>query len=120
MQPKDLKKYQEQLLQMRARLRGEVDSMIDSLNQETNVSGNLSRMPIHLADSADEGAETAVNLLHNEQDILAEVNAALARIEEGTYGTCEDCEEEISRARLDAIPYTPTCVQCAEKRQQAT
>lgn len=43
------------------------------------------------------------------------LQAALARIEQGTYGTCLSCEEPISDARLEAVPYAPLCKRCARK-----
>lgn len=44
---------------------------------------------------------------------LAEVDAALARVDAGTYGVCERCGEPIGEARLDALPATRTCIGCA-------
>ena len=43
---------------------------------------------------------------------LAQVNAALARVENGTYGSCSVCGEPIGEKRLDAVPYAATCVNC--------
>lgn len=47
---------------------------------------------------------------------LYEVEQALARVQAGTYGICEHCGREIDIARLEAIPYTPLCLRCAETR----
>ncbi|SNS54614.1 TraR/DksA family transcriptional regulator [Tropicimonas sediminicola] len=44
---------------------------------------------------------------------MTAIRAALARIEEGTYGECVKCGDEISEARLDLLPYTPFCAACA-------
>lgn len=44
---------------------------------------------------------------------LRRIDAALARIEEGTYGECMKCGDDIARARLDAVPDTPFCKACA-------
>ncbi|REK20553.1 MAG: hypothetical protein DWQ40_05310 [Actinobacteria bacterium] len=49
-------------------------------------------------------------------DLRSKVDNALARIEDGTYGTCERCGEAIPVARLDALPYTTLCVDCARLR----
>jgi DnaK suppressor protein len=49
---------------------------------------------------------------------LGQVQAALQRIEEGTYGTCLDCGRSISDARLEALPWTPYCVEDSEKHQR--
>ncbi|MFN3231814.1 MAG: TraR/DksA family transcriptional regulator [Alphaproteobacteria bacterium] len=45
---------------------------------------------------------------------VAQIKAALARIKEGTYGTCASCEEPIAKARLDALPYATLCIDCAK------
>lgn len=46
---------------------------------------------------------------------IAAINAALARIDEGSYGDCVRCGETIVEARLDLLPYTPFCAECAQK-----
>lgn len=43
-----------------------------------------------------------------------QIRAALRRIEDGTYGVCVKCGDQIPRARLDAVPHTPTCIKCAQ------
>jgi DnaK suppressor protein len=53
--------------------------------------------------------------LERESKVLREVRAALARIQQGTYGTCLDCEEEIGMRRLQAVPWTPLCIACQEQ-----
>jgi RNA polymerase-binding transcription factor DksA len=47
----------------------------------------------------------------------AEIDDALARIEQGTFGRCENCHQEISRERLEAMPYARSCIRCARKLQ---
>jgi len=49
---------------------------------------------------------------------MAAIRAALRRVDEGTYGECVQCGEEIAEARLDLLPYTPFCADCANKRQR--
>jgi DnaK suppressor protein len=50
------------------------------------------------------------NIDHNE---LALINKALVKIESGSYGACESCEEEISQKRLDALPFADKCIKCS-------
>ena len=57
----------------------------------------------------------SLDLLENQDRILDEVNDALARIDEGTFGRCENCGQEISIRRLNALPYARHCVACAKK-----
>src|SRR5215472_686299 len=58
--------------------------------------------------------ELAIRNLDRELQLLRNVRAALARIDEGTYGICLHCEEDISPKRLHAVPWAPYCIQCQE------
>ncbi|HEY7617068.1 MAG TPA: TraR/DksA family transcriptional regulator [Terriglobales bacterium] len=58
--------------------------------------------------------ELAIRNLDRESNLLRNVRAALRRIDEGAFGTCVHCEEEISPKRLNAVPWTPYCIQCQE------
>jgi DnaK suppressor protein len=53
--------------------------------------------------------------LERESKVLREVRAALNRIQQGNFGTCLDCEEEIGLKRLKAVPWTPLCIACQEQ-----
>lgn len=59
--------------------------------------------------------ELVTRNLERESKVLGDVRAALARIEEGSYGTCLDCGEEIGLKRLKAVPWTPLCIACQEQ-----
>ena len=58
--------------------------------------------------------ELAIRNLDRESNLLRNVRAALARIDEGTFGVCLHCEEDISIKRLNAVPWAPYCIQCQE------
>jgi len=58
--------------------------------------------------------ELAIRNLDRESHLLRNVRAALRRIDEGSYGVCLHCEEDISPKRLAAVPWTPFCIQCQE------
>jgi DnaK suppressor protein len=66
------------------------------------------------ADNADamNNAERNQAMLRNSQVLLDQVNAALARLDAGTYGVCERCGKEINPRRLEALPYATLCVDC--------
>ena len=57
--------------------------------------------------------EKELSLARNADDLLAQVEEALARIAAGTYGRCIECGKPIPVARLEALPYTKLCVDCA-------
>ena len=58
--------------------------------------------------------ELVTRNLERESKMLREVRAALERIEQNTYGTCLNCDEEIGLRRLKAVPWTPLCIACQE------
>jgi DnaK suppressor protein len=121
MKKSELKEYKGLLLALRARLRGDVSTMADAAlkrNREQAV-GDVSSMPIHMADLGSDNFEQefTLSLMETEEDTLAAIEAALVRVEDGEYGVCEECEGAISRSRLQAIPYTPLCIKCAQRRE---
>ena len=74
-------------------------------------------------DQADVGAKTferehELALTHNARELLAQNERALARIEVGTYGTCESCGEPIGKARLQAFPRATLCVSCKQREER--
>ena len=121
MKKREMKEYKERLIVLRARLRGDVNAMADAALNKTRseASGDLSSMPIHMADVGSDNYEQefTLSLLENDEDTLGKIEAALERIEEGTYGSCVECESRIPKTRLNAIPYTPHCVKCASNLQ---
>jgi DnaK suppressor protein len=58
--------------------------------------------------------ELAIRNLDRESILLRNVRAALARIADGSFGTCLHCEEDISPKRLNAVPWAPFCIRCQE------
>ena len=58
--------------------------------------------------------ELAIRNLDRESNLLRNVRGALARIQDGTYGVCQHCEEDISIKRLNAVPWAPYCISCQE------
>src|SRR5436305_5731795 len=56
--------------------------------------------------------ELAIRNLDRESNLLRNVRAALRRIDDGSYGVCLHCEEDINPKRLNAVPWTPFCIQC--------
>jgi DnaK suppressor protein len=114
----DLTIQRERLLALRERLRGDMNQMSDNaLNKEHNVSTS---MPNHMAElaSGNFDQEFTLSLLGGEEDALDQIEAAIERIEEGSYGRCETCGGKIPKSRLEAIPYTAQCVRCASQQEE--
>lgn len=120
MSTKSKQQSKEKLLAMRDRLTREIRSLDASVSEHGRNAGDLSHVPSHPADRDSEGVEVNVAVEHTEWKMLDQVDAALQRIEEGTYGRCIDCDKEIPAKRLEAIPYALRCVACEEKRERAS
>jgi len=113
----DIEYFKELLLQKRR----EIFQNVFDIEGETlkksrlDASGDLSSMPIHMADLGTDNYEQefALGLMDSERKILHEIDAALNRMEEGTYGICEGTGEPIPRARLEAQPWARYCVEYA-------
>ncbi len=117
----DVQSFREALLNLRARLRGDLDQLTDEAlkRNQPDSSGNLSNMPIHMADVGTENydQEFTLGLIENEQLTLDQIQSALGRIDGGTFGRCQECEGPITKPRLQALPYTPYCIECARKME---
>ena len=121
MKKSETKEFRNMLVSLRARLRGDVTAMADSALRKTRseASGDLSSMPIHMADVGTDAFEQefTLSLMEHDGSALEQIEAALERIEDGDYGSCQECGSTIPKTRLNAIPYTPFCVKCAAKVQ---
>src|SRR6476619_2329580 len=110
--------FKNMLLGLRSRLRGDVTALADAALRKTRseASGDLSSMTIHMADVGSDAFEQefTLSLMEHDGTALEQIESALVRIEDGLYGVCVECESKIPKARLQALPYTPYCVKCAE------
>lgn len=119
-----LDNYRQALLALRSRLKGDVSHLTEEALRKGGgeASGNLSNTPIHMADLGTDNFEQefTLGLLQNDEQALEEIGAALERLNQGTFGKCEECQKDIPKARLDALPYARQCVECARKLQQGS
>ncbi len=115
MRDADLELFRKDLLILRARLVGDVAHMADlALNRNEN---ELSSMPVHMADIGSDNYDRdfTLQLAQSGRETLKQVDEALHRIDDGTYGVCEVCGGKIPKRRLQVMPYASMCVKCAEK-----
>jgi DnaK suppressor protein len=117
----ELNGFRKQLLHLKQRLHGDVSQLeTEALrNSGGGASGGLSSVPIHMADLGSDTFEEDVTLglIENADSTIEEINGALARIEQGNYGACEECGKPIARERLEALPWTRHCIRCAQRIQ---
>jgi RNA polymerase-binding protein DksA len=107
-------------------MRSRLDDRVSGVRLEASLStggesaGGLSNVPIHPADLGNQEAEADVSiaLAENEAYLRQEIDDALARIDAGTFGICEECHRSIPEGRLQAAPYSRLCIECANRLEQ--
>ncbi len=87
---------------------------------QKDAAGDISSYTYHMADVATDtyDREFSLGLASNGREALYELDDALKRIEDGTFGICEDCKQSITKNRLKAVPYARFCVKCQEKKEK--
>ena len=110
---KELNEYRELLLHKRRQLVGDLHAMEDQALR--SGGGNLSHMPIHMADIGTDtfDQDFTLSLAENERQQLREIDAALQRIEDMSYGVCQMTGKPIPKARLEAKPWAKYTVEAA-------
>ena len=113
MSEKEVEKYRALLIEKWHEIVGDVTSMEENLFQS---GGELSSMPVHMADIGTDSFEQdfGLDLLAEEKKILVEIQQALKRIDEGEYGICEGLGTLIEKKRLEAIPWTRYSLEYAQ------
>ena len=115
----DTEHFRELLVEERRRVVAAIQNLHDdhqgSISDET---GEDAAYDNHLADTATEtyDRELDYTLEENSEHVLAEIDAALKRIEDGTYGVCTNRGEQIPVERLEARPYATLCIDCQRER----
>lgn len=114
MRKRDLGKFRKILLQQRDQLLG---------NARKAMSGDIHLDPDDFPDEIDT-ASSEINLAftgrlrERERGLLAKIDAALEKIEEGEYGACENCGEDIGLKRLEARPVAELCIDCKAEQEK--
>jgi len=111
-------RYRETLVELRNRLTGEVRKAMSKVANQAAAPDELSHVPTHAADRDSEGLDRDIALEATREQMLEAIDRALARIDEGSYGRCEDCGGEIPRVRLDALPFAARCIACEERQER--
>ncbi len=106
---------------LRQRLEDQRARLMEEIKQFRISGGDNLGYGNHQADDASDAFEQAkeLSLLQNSERVLAQVEAALVRFEQGIYGICERCGEQIDPARLKALPYASLCMDCQQHTEQA-
>ncbi|WP_027370183.1 RNA polymerase-binding protein DksA [Desulfovermiculus halophilus] len=113
MKQSDIQYFRNVLEKMLEEIQEKGQSTIDDMSGSAQV----------YADPADRASQESdqfftLRLRDRDRKLISKVNAALERIEDGTYGVCEECGEEISIPRLKARPVTTLCIHCKSQQEE--
>lgn len=116
-----LKRFRQLLITERVKTAEEIRSIArDVATSPREASGDLSAYTVHMADmSADTyERELSMNIVSSEQEVLYQIDDALKRLDEGTFGVCQQCSQPITMSRLKAVPYASMCIACQRAKEQ--
>jgi len=122
MRSKELDQFRRVLLEKRRLLIGDVSALEKAALQDSrqDASGDLSKMPLDMADIGSDNYEQEFNLglIETEQATLGEIEEALDRIEKKQFGTCVSCGGPIPKARLKVKPHARLCIECKRREEK--
>jgi len=120
--PEELDRARAELLDRRRRLWERVERLsAESAQDNPRELGEISSLPTHPADLGTEAfeQETDFGLAERSSAEIREIDRALARLDDGSYGVCEHCDQRISEERLHALPSAALCARCQAEQEAA-
>jgi len=121
---RDLKHFEERLIEERLRLLKELGYFEDKIfsNSQRDAAGDLSAYSVHMADQASDAQERekAYHMASSEGRLLYHIDEALQRIKEGTYGVCQACQKKIQNTRLEVVPHARLCIECKKLEENGS
>lgn len=119
---KELDYFRKLILKMKEKILDEIKHISeDTLKKsQKDAAGDISGYTYHMADVASDtyDREFSLGLASNERQSLYELDDAIKKIEEGTFGICEECKSLITKTRLKVVPFARLCVKCQEKKEK--
>jgi RNA polymerase-binding protein DksA len=118
---KELNIFKKLILKRKEEVSEEIKHISDDTlkKSQRDAAGDISAYTYHMADLATDtyDREFSLGLASNERNLLYEIDEALKKIEEGTFGICEGCKKPITKTRLKVIPYTRLCLKCQKLQE---
>ena len=116
----NIDKYRSRILQEKERFERDLADLRASDGMSAEVGDSTDSDINHPADSGTEMFERTKDLAlrANVGAMLGQIDEALAKLDAGTYGTCDRCGQQIAPARLEALPYATLCVTCQDRVEQ--
>jgi DnaK suppressor protein len=122
MRAKELDQFKRVLLEKRRLMMGDVSTLEKAALQDSrqDASGDLSKMPLDMADIGSDNYEQefTLGLIETEQATLDEIEEALERIDKRVFGKCVACDGPIPKARLRAKPHAKYCIECKRREEK--
>jgi RNA polymerase-binding protein DksA len=119
---KELLEFKKIILAKKEEILDQIKHIADDTlkKSQKDAAGDISGYTYHMADVATDtyDREFSLGLASNERDALYELDDALKKVEDGTFGICEDCKSLIAKNRLKAVPSARLCVKCQERREK--
>jgi len=119
---KDLMEFKKIILKKKEEIADGIKHIAeDTLKKsQKDAAGDISGYTYHMADVATDtyDREFSLSLASNDREALYELDDALKKVEEGTFGVCESCKLLISKNRLKAVPSARLCVKCQDKKEK--
>lgn len=119
---KDLTEFKKLILKKKSDTVDQIKHMSEDTMKKSpkEAAGDISSYTYHMADIATDtyDREFTMSLASNDRALMYEIDEALKKISDGTYGVCEECKDLISKVRLKAIPYARLCLKCQEKKEK--
>ncbi|MEX2215430.1 MAG: TraR/DksA C4-type zinc finger protein, partial [Phycisphaeraceae bacterium] len=114
---KEKNEYRKLLMEKRGELLGDVESLRE---QALESGGNLSNMPLHMADVGSDQyeQEAMLGLVESERKLLREIDDAILRLDNGTFGVCVETGKPIGKPRLDIKPWAKYCIEVVREREK--
>jgi len=111
---KEREKYRNKLLKKKEEI---VDKISETYNESKEVESGIAQDVVDKAESS-YTKEFLLSLSNAEREQLLLIDEALKRIDKKEFGICQRCGKTISKKRLDAVPWTPHCIDCQQKEEE--
>lgn len=124
MNKRDLKHFEERLIEERLKLLKELGYFEDKIfnSSQRDAAGDLSAYSVHMADQASDAQERekAYHMASAEGRLLYHIDEALARVRDGSYGCCQACSKTINKPRLEVVPHARLCIECKKAEENGS
>ncbi len=118
----EIAQFRKRLMALREKIAGNVNSLGNEAFLKTSQDasgGNLSHIPLHMADIGTDNfdRDLTIGLIENAEEGLRNIDIALEKLDNKTYGKCEICDKMVTKTRLLAIPFVQNCISCQRNEE---